>query len=67
MRHMKLDFAKASQTQTGVHLFTPIGFLDDTWWHRAYWLVNDEFLSHWSAWWKVGNVVPSGRILSYNE
>jgi len=67
MRHMKLDFATASQTQTGVHLFTPIGFLDDTWWHRAYWVVNDEFLSHWSAWWKVGNVVPSGRILSYNE
>jgi len=67
MRHMKLDFETASQTQTGVHLFTPIGFLDDTWWHRAYWVVNDEFLSHWSAWWKVGNVVPSGRILSYNE
>ena len=67
MRHMKLDFATSSQTQTGVHLFTPIGFLDDTWWHRAYWVVNDKVLSHWSAWWKVGNVVPSGRILSYNE
>lgn len=67
MRHMKLDFATASQTGTGVHLFTPIGFLDDSWWHRAYWVVNDEFLSHWSAWWKIGNVVPSGRILSYNE
>ncbi len=67
MRHMKVDFAKASETGTGVHLFTPIGFLDDSWWHRAYWVVNDEFLSHWSAWWKVGNVVPSGRILSYNE
>ncbi len=67
MRHMKVDFAKASETGTGVHLFTPIGFLDDSWWHRAYWVVNDEFLSHWSAWWKVGNVVPSGRILSYNK
>jgi outer membrane protein assembly factor BamB len=67
MRHMKVDFAMASETGTGVHLFTPIGFLDDTWWHRAYWVVNDEFLSHWSAWWKVGNIVPSGRILSYNE
>ncbi len=67
MRHMKLDFEKASETGTGVHLFTPIGFLDDTWWHRAYWVVNDEFLSHWSAWWKIGNLVPSGRILSYNE
>ena len=67
MRHMKLDFEKAGETGTGVHLFTPIGFLDDSWWHRAYWVVNDEFLSHWSAWWKIGNLVPSGRILSYNE
>jgi len=67
MRHVKLDFEKASETETGVHLFTPIGFLDDSWWHRAYWVVNDEFLSHWSAWWKIGNLVPSGRILSYNE
>jgi outer membrane protein assembly factor BamB len=67
MRHMKLDFEKAGETETGVHLFTPIGFLDGSWWHRAYWVVNDEFLSHWSAWWKIGNLVPSGRILSYNE
>ena len=67
MRHVKLDFEKATETGTGVHLFTPIGFLDDSWWHRAYWVVNDEFLSHWSAWWKIGNLVPSGRILSYNE
>ncbi len=67
MRHMKVDFADGSETGTGVHLFTPIGLLDDTWWHRAYWVINDKFLSHWSAWWKVGNLVPSGRILSYNE
>ncbi len=67
MRHMKVDFVTGSETGTGVHLFTPVGFLDDTWWHRAYWVVNDEFLSHWSGWWKVGNAVPSGRILCYNE
>jgi outer membrane protein assembly factor BamB len=67
MRHMKVDFATGNQTGTGVHLFTPVGFLDDTWWHRAYWVINDKFLSHWSGWWKVGNTVPSGRILSYNK
>jgi outer membrane protein assembly factor BamB len=67
MRHVKVDFETGAETGTGVHLFTPLGFLDDTWWHRGYWVVNDQFLSHWSAWWKVGNQVPSGRILSYNE
>jgi len=67
MRHAKMDFETGSDTGTGMHLFTPIGLLDDTWWHRAYWVINDEFLSHWSGWWKVGNEVPSGRILSYND
>ncbi|MEM7144783.1 MAG: PQQ-binding-like beta-propeller repeat protein [Verrucomicrobiota bacterium] len=67
MRQAKLDFASGDESATGVHLFSPLGFLDDTWWHRAYWLVNDTFTSHWSGWWKAGNEVASGRILSYND
>ena len=66
MRHAKLDFETGDDTGTGVHLFSPIGLLDDTWWHRAYWIVHDQFTSHWSGWWKVGNQVASGRILSYD-
>ncbi|MBL05427.1 MAG: hypothetical protein CMJ99_07315 [Planctomycetes bacterium] len=67
IRHCKLDFEKGSQEGGGVHLFSPLGFLDDTWWHRAYWVLHSEFQSHWSGWWRVGNQVPSGRILSYDE
>ena len=67
MRHMKLDLESGSETETGVHLFSPIGLLDDTWWHRAYWTINDEFTSHWSGWWKVGNSAPSGRVLCYDD
>jgi len=67
MRHVKLDFKTGSDAGSGLHVFTPLGFLDDTWWHRGYWVLNDEFLSHWSAWWKIGNEVASGRILSFNE
>ena len=67
MRHVKLDFATGSQMNTGVHLFSPIGLLDDTWWHRAYWVMSDKFIAHWSGWWKIGNTVPAGRILSYDE
>jgi len=67
MRHVKLDFETGRQTNKGVHLFCPVGLLDDTWWHRAYWVVNDQFIAHWSGWWRVGNSVPSGRILSYDE
>jgi outer membrane protein assembly factor BamB len=67
MRHMKLDLETGSETATGVHLFSPIGLLDDTWWHRGYWTINDQFTSHWSGWWRVGNSTPSGRILSYDD
>ncbi|NQU25596.1 MAG: PQQ-binding-like beta-propeller repeat protein [Candidatus Nealsonbacteria bacterium] len=67
MRHVKLDLATGDQTGSGVHLFSPIGLLDDTWWHRGYWVMHDQFTAHWSGWWKVGNVVPSGRILSYDK
>ena len=67
MRHLKLDFDTADESGTGVHLFSPLGLLDDTWWHRAYWMVNDRFQSHWSGWWREGNRVASGRILSYDD
>lgn len=67
MRHVKLNFETGDETGKGVHLFTPLGFLDDTWWHRAYWVVHDEFISHWSSWTKIGGVAPSGRILSYDK
>ncbi|MEK6239601.1 MAG: PQQ-binding-like beta-propeller repeat protein, partial [Planctomycetales bacterium] len=67
MRHLKLDFKTGVQTGSGTHLFSPLGFLDDTWWHRAYWLVNDKFTSHWSGWHRDGNTSPSGRILSYDK
>ncbi|MCH7990144.1 MAG: PQQ-binding-like beta-propeller repeat protein, partial [Planctomycetes bacterium] len=66
MRHVKLDLESGDHTKTGMHLFSPIGLLDDSWWHRSYWLLNEEFVSHWSGWWKAGNFVPSGRILSYD-
>jgi hypothetical protein len=67
MRHVKLDFDTGSDTGKGVHLFSPIGLLDDTWWHRGYWVFNDEFIAHWSGWWKIGNAAPAGRILAYDE
>jgi len=67
MRHVQLDFETGNETKTGVHLFSPLGLLDDSWWHRGYWVFSNQFVAHWSGWWKAGNVVPSGRILSCDE
>jgi len=49
------------------HLFSPTGFLDDSWWHRTYWLYGSRFYSGWSAYYLSGKVVPSGRILVFDE
>ena len=75
MRHLKIDFKTGDDLQTGPpHLFAPTGFLDDTWWHRSYWLFGSDPVcmtpvneSGWQIWPRVGNMVPSGRILSLGK
>ncbi len=49
------------------HLFSPTGFLDDSWWHRTYWLYGSRFYSGWSAYYLSGRVVPAGRILVFDD
>jgi len=49
------------------HLFSPTGLLDDSWWHRTYWLYGKEFTSGWSTWFQGGNLVPAGRILAFDD
>lgn len=49
------------------HLFSPTGFLDDSWWHRTYWLYGSHFYSGWSAYYLAGKVVPAGRILVFGD
>jgi len=75
MRHLKIDFQTGDDLETGPpHLFAPMGFLDDAWWHRSYWLFasdpvcmppNNE--SGWAIWARMGNMVPSGRILAVGK
>jgi hypothetical protein len=46
-----------------LHLFSPTGFLDDSWFHRTYWLFGSQFQSGWNQWYLQGRVVPAGRLL----
>jgi hypothetical protein len=48
------------------HLFAPRGFLDDTWWHRTYWLYGTEMGGGYTYWPRVGNVLPAGRLLAFD-
>jgi hypothetical protein len=67
MRHVKFDRQGVRQEGTGLHLFCPTGFLDDTWWHRSYWMWGTHYLSGWGGWWRIGNLIPSGRLLVMND
>jgi outer membrane protein assembly factor BamB len=74
MRHLKIDFETGDDLEIGPpHLFAPMGFLDDHWWHRSYWIYGSDAVcmppmneSGWQIWPRMGNMVPSGRILSIN-
>ena len=48
------------------HLFAPRGFLDDTWWHRTYWVYGTAIRGGYTHWPDVGNVSPAGRLLAFD-
>jgi hypothetical protein len=65
-RNGTLDLG-ADQAGAGRHIFCPSGFLDDTWFHRAYWIYGRHFPGGASGWPVAGNFTPAGRILACDE
>jgi hypothetical protein len=59
------DAAVQGQVQRGpgVHLFAPNGFLDDTWYHRTYWVFGRSMAGGHSGYFQAGKYAPSGNIL----
>ena len=57
----------ATQEPELAHLFSPTGFLDDSWWHRTYWVYGSRFLGGWAGYSAAGKVAPSGRILVFDD
>lgn len=55
------------QTGPTAHLFCPTGFLDDTWWHRTYWIYGKNPISAAGGWYLAGYRAPTGRILAFDE
>ncbi|MBN2508455.1 MAG: PQQ-binding-like beta-propeller repeat protein [Verrucomicrobia bacterium] len=51
------------QAGEGVHLFARTGFLDDSWWHRSYWMFGRSVASGWGGWFRAGRLTPSGRLM----
>ncbi len=56
-----------AQSGEGRHIFAPMGFLDDTWFHRSYWVYGKNFAGGHNGYYQAGKHTPSGRILVFNE
>jgi len=55
--------SETHQDDDGAHLFSPSGFLDDTWFHRAYWTFGKHFTGGFSGYSQAGKFMPAGRML----
>ena len=49
------------------HLFSPAGFLDDSWFHRSYWVFGRRYSSGCNWWHRAGHFAPAGRLLVFTD
>ncbi len=63
MRGARFDLDLVQQKPSVPHLWSSVGFLDASWWHRTYWQFGTSMGSGWGGWPKAGQRVPAGRLL----
>ena len=63
MRHTGFNPDGTVQAAITPHLYSPAGYLDDTYWHRTYWLYGAEKGSGAVGWTNGGRQYPAGEIL----
>ncbi|TXT22073.1 MAG: Serine/threonine protein kinase related protein, partial [Planctomycetota bacterium] len=56
-----------TQKGPGRHLFAPMGYLDDSWFHRSYWVYGKNFAGGHNGYYQAGKYTPSGRIMVFND
>jgi len=57
----------SDQLGESAHLFSGVGFLDGSWFHRAYWLYGKKLLSGCNYWFRAGRHAPAGRLMVFDE
>ena len=63
MRSARFDMDLVRQKDNVAHLWSSVGLLDDSWWHRTYWQIGISMGSGWGGWAKAGQRGPAGRLL----
>jgi len=66
MRNMGVD-RRLTPVKDLPHVYAPRGFLDDTWWHRTYWIYDTEMRSGYFGWAITGTTSPAGRLLTFDD
>jgi outer membrane protein assembly factor BamB len=67
MRHSRFDLEGEPLDPVAPHLFSAAGFLDDSWWHRTYWMVGTIMATNYGGWARSGNQVPAARLLVLDD
>lgn len=57
----------ADQSGEGAHVFSPIGFLDDSQFARSYMMYGKSVKSGWGGWEMMAQLTPSGRLIVVDE
>jgi outer membrane protein assembly factor BamB len=63
MRSMAFDLEGAPAQAAGKHIFASNGFLNDSWFHRAFWVYGRSFAGGCGGFGKTGQANHSGRIM----
>ena len=56
-----------NQLGEGAHVFSPVGFLDDSQFVRSYMMYGKSVMGGWGGWEVMGQLIPSGRLLAVGE
>jgi hypothetical protein len=54
------------QAGAGAHVFSPIGFLDDSQYYRSYMMYGKSVKGGWGSWEVMAKVTPAGRLIAVN-
>ncbi|MCX7015680.1 MAG: hypothetical protein NTW86_24530, partial [Candidatus Sumerlaeota bacterium] len=55
------------EEQNQSHIYSSLGFLDDSWWERSYWIFGEHFYSGLAARFVAGFRAPAGKLLTADD
>lgn len=63
------DAVENASVQKGseAHVFAPFGFLDDSWFHRSYWVYGRSFSGGHNGFFQAAKFTPAGQILVHDD